>query len=443
MTYDEIIQYGLSLGIEELELSVQKVNSTTIDVFKGNLDNFNTKDLFSLQIRGIYKGKMGNVSLETLEEEPVKNALNELILNARIVTDAAVEVLYDGSGVYEKVDNPKSDYELHSTQEKITLLKKLENDIHKTNPLITELNGSHYSESHVDSVLVNSKGVNLHNEYSYIVVYAPAIARDKDDTSVSYAIDCENAFGKIEWNRLVEESTSTALSLLNAGFVQTGNYPVVLDKEVASEIIQAFSSMFSGESAIKKMTLLSGKENTKVFGDNITIIDNPICHEALVKTSFDAEGVPTRKNVIVEKGVFKYFLQNLKTAKHFNTNSTGNGVRQGGSIGVAPLFLYVQPGTKTKEEIISTVEDGIYVKEVSGLHAGINPISGDFNVQSKGYLIKNGKIDKPVTLFIISGNFFEMMNNVEEIGKDFDLTKSMDGYACSCLKVKNLKVSGK
>ena len=89
----------------------------------------------------------------------------------------------------------------------------------------------------------------------------------------------------------------------------------------------------------------------------------------------------------------------------------------------------------------ATVEDGIYLTEVGGLHAGLNPISGDFNVQGTGFVIKNGKIDRPITLFVVSGNFYEMMNNVELIGNDIE--KRFVGVACPTLKIKSLAISGK
>ena len=96
---------------------------------------------------------------------------------------------------------------------------------------------------------------------------------------------------------------------------------------------------------------------------------------------------------------------------------------------------------KTEDEIIATIEKGIYVTEVGGLHAGLNPISGAFNVQATGYMIENGKKTSPVTLFVVSGNFFEMMNNVEEIGNDIE--KRFTGVSAPTLKIKSLAISGK
>jgi PmbA protein len=163
---------------------------------------------------------------------------------------------------------------------------------------------------------------------------------------------------------------------------------------------------------------------------------------ALVKNSFDDEGVPCVTKNVVENGVFKGFMHTLKSANALGSKPTGNGFKAGGgAISSQPTNLYLQEGELTKDEIIATVEDGIYLTDVGGLHAGLNPISGDFNVQGTGFVIKNGKIDRPITLFVVSGNFYEMMNNVELIGNDIE--KRFVGVACPTLKIKSLAISGK
>ena len=144
---------------------------------------------------------------------------------------------------------------------------------------------------------------------------------------------------------------------------------------------------------------------------------------------------------LVENGVVKGLLHTLKTANFFGKAPTGNGQRAAGSITARPTNLYLQEGSLSKDEIIATVENGIFITEVNGLHAGLNPISGDFNVQSSGFVIKDGKLDRPITLFVLSGNFFELMNNVEEIGNDIE--ERFTGVACPTLKIKSLAVSGK
>ena len=135
----------------------------------------------------------------------------------------------------------------------------------------------------------------------------------------------------------MEDATGT----LGAGSIETGTYPVVFRRSVATELLQAFVSLFSGESAKKNLTLLKGKEGTKVFGDNITIYDDPFVENAIVKIPCDDEGVPCHTKTLVENGVFKMFLHNLATADYFQTASTGNGFKSSvaSSVRVGPTNL--------------------------------------------------------------------------------------------------------
>jgi PmbA protein len=442
MTVEQILALGKTMGFESLEITTQINETTTIVVFKQKLENFKLKNTYSMVLRGIYQGKMGNVSIETEDDDSIKNALVQLKENAQLITDSAKEEMMDGNGVYEKANNPE-DLDNTSTSTIITSLMKLEQRIFDASPLIVDYAGAHYEKETSTIRKVNSLGLSLENSYSFQYVYAQAIAKKDNETSNWYSMDVETSFDKMEWDRIVEESTKTALQLLDAKFIPSGTYPILLDKDVSSQILNAFSSMFSGESAMKKMTLLRGKENTKVFGENITLIDDPLSEVAVIRTNFDAEGVPTRKNVLVENGVFKGLCHNLKTARFFQTTSTGNAVEGNGGITSSVHNLYLVPGEKSIDEIISTMDKGIFVKEVEGLHSGLNPISGDFNVQSKGYWVENGKIDHAVTLFVISGNFFEMFNHVDAIAKEIDLNKSTGGVNSPALLIHSLKVSGK
>lgn len=351
--------------------------------------------------------------------------------------------MFAGGATYQEVPNLESDYKNHSTAEKIAMLQDLEKKTLAVSPKIVKVGYCQYSETSQKVQIINSKGLDLNRSYSYTTTIISPLAAEGDQTAMGFAGDVNPTFSQIEKDRMIKEATEEALAQLGASFVKTGRYPVVFKRDVATELLSAFSSVFTGEAALKKMTILADKVGEKVFGDNITIMDDPFYHDALVKTSFDDEGVPCKTKAVVENGVFNGLLHSLKTAHYFNVDPTGNGFKMStsGSISTEPTNLFIKEGNLSKDEIISTVEEGIFITEVKGLHAGLNPISGDFNVQSSGYMIKNGKIDKPITLFVTSGNFFDMMKNIEAIGNDIE--KRFVSVASPTLKVKSLAISGK
>ena len=179
------------------------------------------------------------------------------------------------------------------------------------------------------------------------------------------------------------------------------------------------------------------------MSEKISIVDNPLLEGAIISQPFDDEGVPCHKKNIVENGVFNGFMHNLETASKFGVEPTGNGFKRGvaSNVKISPTNLYLAPGAGTKEDVIAHCEKGILVTSVAGLHSGVNPISGSFNVQAKGFVIEDGKVGRPITLFVVSGNFYELYNNVLEIGGD--LEDNSTGLSCPTLRIKELMISGK
>ena len=172
-----------------------------------------------------------------------------------------------------------------------------------------------------------------------------------------------------------------------------------------------------------------------------TLIENPHSKEyPYFYRAFDDEGVATYKKAIIEKGVLKTFLYNIEAAKEAKTTSTGNGYG-GAAIGISSAFLEVKPGKKTKEEMVEKINNGIQITSVQGLHAGMNPLSGDFSLQASGYRIENGKITTPVNLITIAGNLFEVFKDIDEVGNDLHLSYS--GILTPSVSVKKLAISGK
>lgn len=442
-TYNEIINKGLSLGISEIELYIVTSKGMNMSLTDGKLDSNNFTENFGMSIRGLYNGKMGYVSLESTEEAAVEFALNSLIENATKVTSSEKAFIYDGSGDYQFVESVDADYNEHSVGEKIEKLQKISKAVLAVDDRIKKVGHCRYGENASTTEIINSKGLNLKREFSYAMVGVGALASDGKDNSIGFGSDVQFEFNKIDDEKIVKKATERALASLGAGSLKTGVYPAVFRYDVMTSILQAFSIVFCGDSAVKKLTLLTDKINQKTFGENINIIDDPFCDKAIVKQPFDDEGVPSYTKNIVENGVFKGFMHNLASADFFNTQSTGNGFKASvaSSVNVSPTNLYLQPGEKTLEEVIATMENGVLVTSVAGLHAGLNPISGAFNVQASGFEIKDGKIARPVTLFVVSSNFYELLNNIDDIAND--LEDNFMGVASPSVKIKSVMISGK
>ena len=135
------------------------------------------------------------------------------------------------------------------------------------------------------------------------------------------------------------------------------------------------------------------------------------------------------------------YLYNLTTAAKDGVQTTGNAFGGGSKKGISPAFIYLKPGKKSQEELFQEVGNGVYITDVSGLHAGLNPQSGNFSLQSTGFMIENGKKGKPLDLITVSGNLLEVFKDVLEVGND--VTVSPAGVSAESVLIKKLAVSGK
>ncbi|MDE6357898.1 MAG: TldD/PmbA family protein, partial [Eubacteriales bacterium] len=172
------------------------------------------------------------------------------------------------------------------------------------------------------------------------------------------------------------------------------------------------------------------------------VLDNPLIEKGYGSTSFDSEGVACFNKSVVEKGILKTYLYNLKSAKKDGVKSTGNGFKGGfkGSIGTNVTNFYIENGKTDFNEMIKNVSNGIFIKELSGLHAGVNGISGDFSLLAEGFLIENGKITTPVEQITIAGNYFEMMKNIKDLANDLKFSTS--GVGSPSIFVGELDIAG-
>lgn len=433
--YKKWIDLGLSKGLTDIEIHINEKKNMSINVYDSKVEQNEISIMNTASIKGIYNNKMVTIRIEDLSDENVNNKLDILLDSAKNITTNEPALIYEGSKEYLKDLDERFDFSTINPNEKVNLLLNIEKEI-RNHPLIKKVSDVSYSETETTYKIINSKGLNLskHNTYAMIYVGAAYEKNNQIKTGSSYQI--VNNYNKFDKDYLVSENIKNGTSQLGAKSIKSNKYPVVFNQEQMGNILTVFSSIFSGEAAYRNLTKLSGKENTKIAANIVNLIDSPMHEEAIFKFPFDSEGVACKERYWIKDGVFTSFAHNLKTAKIFNTKSTGNGF----SNTVSETNLILAPGDKTYDEIISSVNEGVYITDLVGLHAGVETVSGDFSLQAAGFIIKDGKIDRPVDMIVLSGNFFELLNNVELIGNDFKF--GMSGVGTPTVKIKELMVAG-
>lgn len=442
MNYQLLIEKAKQAGIQEIEVYAQKHEGLEINIFKRRVEKNVLSKTEGLAVRGIYQGKMGYVSLENTGDDQIEFIINTIKENASLIGTTDEDVIYKGSAHYETLPAVDTSIKDVSPKVKIDLLLELENKLLSMDPRITDVDHCSYQEFINTTAIFNSQGLNLEKVESYALIYASVVAKEDQEVKNHGDYIIIKSLDDLSLEDFTKEIVSKAISKLHAEPVASKQYPVIIENRNFANLMMSFASMFSGESAVRNMTPLKDKLGQKIFGDNVNLINDPLYSGAISKCAFDDEGVACRKIDLVSNGVLNTLAHNLKTAKQLGTESTGNGFKMGlkAPVSVRPYNLYLAPGQVSFDEMVASMEEGLIIDSFQGLHSGVNPVNGDFSLQASGYLVINGKLARPVNLIVVSGNFLELLNQIEMLGNDLRFTYNRIG--APSIKV-NLSVSGK
>jgi PmbA protein len=190
------------------------------------------------------------------------------------------------------------------------------------------------------------------------------------------------------------------------------------------------AGMLDGESVIKGRSPFAGRIGEAIASPLLSVTDDPTRTESLGADSWDGEGLACRRNSLIDGGRLQGFLHNSWTARRSGAVSTGSAVRGARSVpGVGARVLVVDPGTRSFEELIGSIDLGLYVNSFAGLHSGVNPVSGDFSVGADGVMIRGGSLAEPVWEVTIASTLQRLLLDIAEVGGDAEWLPSGDYLA--------------
>lgn len=441
MNFDKLKEAALKAGISDIELYQSNKNGIDISMFNGVVENNTSSATSVCAIRGVYNNQIVTVYEENCSDEVISSVIERIQDNCSIKNQKDPFFIYAGDESYPILTEKPCDFNEYTLEDKVNFCGKLD-QLMKQKSSYVQMTETSYSEEEVTVQIINSNGLNVKRHYKYAFLVAEAVCVKDGETKTGFDYIRLDHLKDVDLASLASQVVEDAVSTFGADSVPSGSYPVVLDKKVVSSLLGAYANIFSANAVLKNMSFLKDKVGTKVFGENITLVDDPLSLEAPSQYAFDDEGVATHTKTIVENGVLKTYLHNLKTAAMMNVKSTGNGFKSSVSsnVGISPANLYLKAGDTSLEDMFKETKDGIYITGITGLHAGLNPISGSFNLQSNGFKIENGKKTTPVTLIILSGTLQDLLNNVKYVGSDFEFKR---GVGAPSLMIKSMAISGK
>jgi PmbA protein len=326
-----------------------------------------------------------------------------------------------------------------SVEQKIQMALDTEKSALDYDPRITNSEGGEFSNQFGRVIYVTSHGFSGEYGGSTFGHSVAPVAAQNGSMQRDYWYSSNRKFSRLESpQRVGEKAAQRVLRRLGARKIKTCQCPVVFDPDMGASLLRSLSSALSGYSLYKGASFLIGKLGTKIASDLVTVVDDGTLPGALGSRPFDAEGLPTRKKTVVEKGELKSYLLDTYSGKKLGMPSTSNASRSVGEPpGVAPTNFYLAPGAHSPEEIIGSVEAGLYITELIGF--GINLVTGDYSRGATGLWIENGKLTYPVEEVTIAGNLKEMLQNIEMVGSDLELRGRI---AAPTIKISQMTVAG-
>ena len=430
----ELFKKASESGFSEYEVYYVDRESLSISVYKSEVEKYNLNNSAGLSFRGKFGDRIGYSYTEILDEDAIEMLVNKAKETVLAIENEDVQFIYDGDKEYKEVSTYYQALENVPADKLIKIALDMEGEAKRYSDKVESFSGCVVSYSSGKYGIINSKGLNLHNKSNILTAYVVPIIKDGDNMY--------DGFGYVVAFEIAKMGVDEALSKIGGTSVPSGNYKVIINSDAMVSLISTFAGVFSGDAVQKGLSLLKGKEGESIASNIVNLVDDPHLENGLASVGFDDEGVATTKTYLIKDGKLENLLHNLKTANKAGVKSTGNGFKSSyaSPISVSPTNMYIEPGVNSLEEMTKRIDKGLIITDFAGLHSGANSITGDFSLAAKGFYIENGVKTKPVEQITVAGNFFTLLNDIEEIGRD--LKFPMSSVGSPSILVKELSIAG-
>ncbi len=426
------VSYSQKQGAKQTQASIYAGSEFTVEVRDAEIERLVEAGSQSLSLKLIIDGKVATASSSDFAMESVSRLIDNAIKRARLTSKDPY------SGIPEK---QRADYDLESLklydqklvemapEKKIALAKEVEK-IALENKQITKSSGSSFGSNIGTRYIVNSNGISASYPSTSASLGVSLQSGAGDDMTEDYYYHSSRSLSGLKSpEEIAKKAAGKVVRMLGAKKIPTQNVPIVFEREMTSYLLGFLAQCISGGAVYMKQSFLADKHGTKIAGDNVTILDNPLIPGLLGTRPFDGEGVCGRKNAIIDKGTLKSFLLDTYSAKKLNMASTGNA---GGTSN-----FYMENGSHSPEEIIKSLDKGLILTRTIG--QGTVATTGDISVGAFGLWVENGEIVHPVHEVTISTNLGKVLSEIEMIGNDLVFDRSI---AAPMIKVKEITISG-
>lgn len=308
-------------------------------------------------------------------------------------------------------------------------------------PRITHFRKTSYSDAEVTTVMATTLGVRASYRESFCGAMTSAVATQDGERQIGYHGEGARRLADLDPASIGTRAAQRALEKLGAKPFPTQKVPIVLDPWMAMSLLGAISPLFSADNVLKGRSLFAGKVGERVANERVTIVDDARRRGGLRSAPFDGEGVATTTRTLIEHGVLRGYLTNLKTARKLSSAPTGNARR--GSYAspsrIGPSNFYIEAGADDPGALVRGLDRALAVTSLLNLHT-IDPVSGEFSLGATGTYLEKGAPMHPVQGITIAGNLTHLLSSISGVGTD--LTFGSGGIGSPTLVIAELSVGG-
>lgn len=428
---------------EQVEVIVGHSRGTEIRVYEGAVEKLTTAESAGVGVRIVDGGRQGFAYAGSLDPSVVAEVLDDARDNATFGdADEANGVAEPDGHPYAELDLFRPGLTAVPTTVKIDLALQLERAVCGADARITGMEACDYEDGAGEMVVATSTGIRAASQETYAYLSADALATDGVETQNGYWFELGRELADLDVEACAAEVARRATQLLGATKPSSSRLTVVLDPFVTAQFLDIIGFALSAENVLKGRSLFADRVGEEVASPLVSLTEDPTDAAAMTATAADGEGLATRRTPLLVDGRLQGYLHDSYTARRLHAASTGSAVRSFSSTPhVGTRALAITPGTVSPDELVAGIDDGVLVRGVSGLHSGVNPISGDFSTGADGLRITGGELGEPVKEFTIASTLQKMLHDVQAVG--VDLTWLPMSAAGVTLVIGDVTVSGR
>jgi PmbA protein len=421
---EKLVKKSIGLGADSAEVYLETSRNLSIQVLKSEIETIEEASSQGVGFRIFVDGRMGFSHCNDFSNKSFEDTISRAIAFAKLSSPDENNILTYEKGITAIEGLYDPEISRQPMEKKIGMALDLEKLAMK-DPRITKSSGAGYGEGESEIFIANSNGI-LKSFKSSGCSLGVSVVAEKGDQKNSGGDYCSRVYFSdlVSPEVIAGKASRKAIELLDPVMIKTQRASAIFDPDVAWSLLGGILAAVNGERVLQGASFLKDYLNKQFASPLLTLIDDGTIPKMPGSSPFDGEGVPVRKNILVENGILKSFIYNTKAAKRAGVTSTGNASRSGFSSlpGIGTNNVYVVAGKHSREEIISATRKGLLLLEVTGY--GIDSVSGNFSGGASGFWIENGAIVHPVKGVTIAGNAFDILGRIDMMGNDLDMNRS-------------------